>query len=153
MFRRRVGASTGLSKGVGFIRFDQRVEAERAIQELNGTIPKGSSEPITVKFANNPSNNNKAIPPLAAYLAPQATRRFGGPIHHPTGRFRYIPLSPLSRYLLASTRSTQGFSNFSLFLLSNFSLSLSLLVFYVSFFCVFHYFSLSASFSSFPPTP
>ncbi|XP_066997023.1 ELAV-like protein 1 isoform X5 [Anabrus simplex] len=86
-----------LSKGVGFIRFDQRIEAERAIQELNGTIPKGSTEPITVKFANNPSNNNKAIPPLAAYLAPQA-RRFGGPIHHPTGRFRYIPLSPLSRY-------------------------------------------------------
>ncbi|KAK9308297.1 hypothetical protein QLX08_001738 [Tetragonisca angustula] len=82
----------GLSKGVGFIRFDQRVEAERAIQELNGTIPKGSSEPITVKFANNPSNNNKAIPPLA-YLAPQATRRYGGPIHHPTGRFRYSPLA------------------------------------------------------------
>ncbi|XP_017799064.1 PREDICTED: ELAV-like protein 3 [Habropoda laboriosa] len=84
---------TGLSKGVGFIRFDQRVEAEKAIQELNGTIPKGSSEPITVKFANNPSNNNKALPPLAAYLAPQATRRFGGPIHHPTGRFRYSPLA------------------------------------------------------------
>lgn len=78
----------GLSKGVGFIRFDQRMEAERAIQELNGTIPKGSTEAITVKFANNPSNNNKAIPPLAAYLTPQATRRFAGPIHHPTGRFR-----------------------------------------------------------------
>ncbi|XP_026667892.1 ELAV-like protein 2 isoform X16 [Ceratina calcarata] len=84
---------TGLSKGVGFIRFDQRVEAERAIQELNGTVPKGSNEPITVKFANNPSNNNKALPPLAAYLAPQATRRYGGPIHHPTGRFRYSPLA------------------------------------------------------------
>ncbi|XP_019765238.1 ELAV-like protein 3 isoform X1 [Dendroctonus ponderosae] len=83
----------GLSKGVGFIRFDQRMEAERAIQELNGTIPKGSTEPITVKFANNPSNNNKAIPPLAAYLTPQATRRFAGPIHHPTGRFRYSPLA------------------------------------------------------------
>jgi ELAV like protein 2/3/4 len=78
---------------VGFIRFDQRLEAERAIQELNGTIPKGSTEPITVKFANNPSNNNKAIPPLAAYLTPQATRRFAGPIHHPTGRFRYSPLA------------------------------------------------------------
>ncbi|CAG9855262.1 unnamed protein product [Phyllotreta striolata] len=83
----------GLSKGVGFIRFDQRLEAERAIQELNGTVPKGSSEPITVKFANNPSNNNKSIPPLAAYLTPQATRRFAGPIHHPTGRFRYSPLA------------------------------------------------------------
>ncbi|XP_052121040.1 ELAV-like protein 3 isoform X15 [Frankliniella occidentalis] len=82
-----------LSKGVGFIRFDQRMEAERAIQELNGTVPKGSTEPITVKFANNPSNNNKAMPPLAAYLAPQAARRFGGPMHHPTGRFRYSPLA------------------------------------------------------------
>ncbi|XP_030756615.1 ELAV-like protein 3 isoform X1 [Sitophilus oryzae] len=85
--------TSSLSKGVGFIRFDQRMEAERAIQELNGTIPKGSTEPITVKFANNPSNNNKAIPPLAAYLTPQATRRFAGPIHHPTGRFRYSPLA------------------------------------------------------------
>ena len=86
--------NAGLSKGVGFIRFDQRVEAERAIQKLNGTIPEGASEPITVKFANNPSNNAKAIPPLAAYLAPQAARRaaaFGGALHPAAaaaGRFR-----------------------------------------------------------------
>ncbi|XP_065090257.1 ELAV-like protein 4 isoform X4 [Ochlerotatus camptorhynchus] len=83
---------TGLSKGVGFIRFDQRIEAEKAIKELNGTIPKGSTEPITVKFANNPSNT-KTVPPLAAYLGPQAARRFPGPMHHPTGRFRYSPLA------------------------------------------------------------
>ncbi|XP_068245787.1 ELAV-like protein 1 isoform X15 [Palaemon carinicauda] len=92
---------TGLSKGVGFIRFDQRIEAERAIQKLNGTIPDGAQEPITVKFANNPSNNNKAVPPLAAYLSP-LTRRYGGPIHHPAGRFRYIPLSPLTSALNGS---------------------------------------------------
>ncbi|XP_063853958.1 ELAV-like protein 3 isoform X8 [Scylla paramamosain] len=90
---------SGLSKGVGFIRFDQRIEAERAIQKLNGTVPDGAAEPITVKFANNPSNNNKAVPPLAAYLSP-LTRRYGGPIHHPAGRFRYIPLSPLTRHSL-----------------------------------------------------
>ncbi|XP_038108675.1 ELAV-like protein 3 isoform X2 [Culex quinquefasciatus] len=84
--------SPGLSKGVGFIRFDQRTEAEKAIKELNGTIPKGSTEPITVKFANNPSNT-KTVPPLAAYLGPQAARRFAGPMHHPTGRFRYSPLA------------------------------------------------------------
>ncbi|CRK89852.1 CLUMA_CG003405, isoform A [Clunio marinus] len=88
---------TGLSKGVGFIRFDQRTEAERAIQSLNGTTPKACTEPITVKFANNPSNNiNKAIPPLAAYLTPAAAnlRRFPtGPIHHIGGRFRYSPLT------------------------------------------------------------
>jgi hypothetical protein len=60
---------------------------------LNGTIPKGYTEPITVKFANNPSNN-KAFPPLAAYLTPQtaaAARRFAGPIHPTTaGRFRLV---------------------------------------------------------------
>lgn len=69
----------GLSRGVAFIRFDQRVEAERAIQELNGTIPPGATQPITVKCANNPSNN-KTLAPLSAYLAPAAAaRRFAGP--------------------------------------------------------------------------
>lgn len=46
-----------------------------------------------MKFANNPSNN-KAFPPLAAYLTPQtaaAARRFAGPIHPTTaGRFRLV---------------------------------------------------------------
>ncbi|KAK2150879.1 hypothetical protein LSH36_384g02035 [Paralvinella palmiformis] len=82
-----------ISKGVGFIRFDQRSEAERAIKQLNGTIPEGATEPITVKFANSPSSNKNAlpIPPVAAqYLTP--TRRFLGPIHHPAGRFRFSPL-------------------------------------------------------------
>ncbi|KAF4533154.1 hypothetical protein B566_EDAN001696 [Ephemera danica] len=103
---------TGLSKGVGFIRFDQRIEAERAIQELNGTIPKGSTEPITVKFANNPSNNNKALPPLAAYLTPQA-RRFGGPIHHPTGRFS------TGKTMLAINKGLQRYSPLAGDLLAN----------------------------------
>nr|AAB25519.2 RRM9 [Drosophila melanogaster] len=66
--------AAGLSKGVGFIRFDQRFEADRAIKELNGTTPKNSTEPITVKFANNPSSNKNSMQPLAAYIAPQNTR-------------------------------------------------------------------------------
>ncbi|KAH8238917.1 hypothetical protein KR038_006688 [Drosophila bunnanda] len=65
---------SSLSKGVGFIRFDQRFEADRAIKELNGTTPKNSTEPITVKFANNPSSNKNSMQPLAAYIAPQNTR-------------------------------------------------------------------------------
>ncbi|XP_037077381.1 ELAV-like protein 1 isoform X6 [Pollicipes pollicipes] len=97
---------TGLSKGVGFIRFDQRVEAERAINKLNGTVPEGSTEPITVKFANNPSNNAKGLPPLAAYLP--LARRLGGPIHHPAGRFRYSPMAGdlLANSLLPGTAMT-----------------------------------------------
>lgn len=104
-----------LSKGVGFIRFDQRIEAERAIQELNGTIPKGSNEPITVKFANNPSSSNKAIPPIAAYLAPQAAaaaRRFGGTIHHNT-RFN------TGKTMLAINKGLQRFSPLTGDLLAN----------------------------------
>ncbi|KAI0236652.1 ELAV-like protein 2 [Lamellibrachia satsuma] len=87
-------SQTGISKGVGFIRFDQRHEAERAIKQLNGTIPEGATEPITVKFANSPSSNKNFLPiqAMAQYLTP--TRRFLGPIHHhPAGRFsRFSPL-------------------------------------------------------------
>ncbi|KAF6769719.1 hypothetical protein AHF37_11784 [Paragonimus kellicotti] len=48
---------TGLSRGVAFIRYDQRTEAEVAIRKLNGYFPPGASEPIIVKFANSPSSN------------------------------------------------------------------------------------------------
>jgi len=45
----------GQSKGVGFIRFDQRNEAYLAINKLNGSLPEnGAQELITVKFANYP---------------------------------------------------------------------------------------------------
>nr|QWY04386.1 Elav1 [Owenia fusiformis] len=86
--------TTGLSKGVGFIRFDQRYEAEKAINTLNGTIPEGSTEPITVKFANQPSNSKNVLPvTMASYLSPARQRGFLGPIHHAsTGRFRFSPL-------------------------------------------------------------
>jgi len=47
--------TTGVSKGVGFVRYDKRQEAEAAIKHLNGTIPDGSTEPVTVKFANAPT--------------------------------------------------------------------------------------------------
>lgn len=81
-------------KGVGFIRFDQRKEAERAIQALNGTIPPGLTDPITVKFSNTPGSNNKVTTPvLPAFLNPALTRRLGA-IHHPInkGLARFSPM-------------------------------------------------------------
>uniref|UniRef100_A0A2K6EH75 ELAV-like protein n=3 Tax=Lemuriformes TaxID=376915 RepID=A0A2K6EH75_PROCO len=62
-----VDQTTGLSRGVAFIRFDKRSEAEEAITSFNGHKPPGSSEPITVK-------------------------RFGGPVHHQAQRFRFSPM-------------------------------------------------------------
>lgn len=81
-------------KGIGFIRFDQRKEAERAITALNGTTPKNLTEPITVKFSNTPGQNKQNQPPaVPAFLNPQLTRRLGA-IHHPInkGLARFSPM-------------------------------------------------------------
>jgi len=100
---------SGLSKGVGFVRYDTRMEAEQAIKHLNGTIPAGAVEPVTVKFANSPTslasgpvvpgakNNGLNIPApvaspsyiAAAAAAAAASRRMLGQLHNPaTGKIR-----------------------------------------------------------------
>lgn len=83
-------SGTGISRGVGFIRFDKRNEAEEAIKGLNGQKPLGAAEPITVKFANNPSQ--KTGQALLTQLYQTAARRYTGPLHHQTQRFRYCLL-------------------------------------------------------------
>ncbi|OWK12181.1 hypothetical protein Celaphus_00003208 [Cervus elaphus hippelaphus] len=82
---------TGVSRGVGFIRFDKRIEAEEAIKGLNGQKPLGAAEPITVKFANNPSQ--KTGQALLTHLYQSSARRYAGPLHHQTQRFRFSPIA------------------------------------------------------------
>ena len=50
----------GVSRGVGFIRFDKRNEAESAILALNKTLPNGFQTQLTVKFANTPNQKNQS---------------------------------------------------------------------------------------------
>ena len=38
-----------MSKGVGFVRFDQHTEAEQAINKLNNQIHENIAEPLVVK--------------------------------------------------------------------------------------------------------
>ncbi|XP_065729220.1 ELAV-like protein 1 isoform X2 [Phocoena phocoena] len=83
-----VDQTTGLSRGVAFIRFDKRSEAEEAITSFNGHKPPGSSEPITVKFAANPNQNKNVA--LLSQLYHSPARRFGGPVHHQAQRFRWV---------------------------------------------------------------
>ncbi|KAI4504516.1 hypothetical protein M0802_000066 [Mischocyttarus mexicanus] len=42
---------TGLPRGVAFVRFDKREEAQEAISQLHGTVPEGGSERLSVKIA------------------------------------------------------------------------------------------------------
>ena len=107
----------GASKSVGFIRFDQRAEAEAAISKLNGTIPKGKSlsnrfssmtlllagftDPITVKFANTPNAAKSMIGlPLAPSYLPAAIPTSQStvlttipPIRQQLNRYRYALLN------------------------------------------------------------
>ncbi|XP_056156034.1 ELAV-like protein 2 isoform X8 [Lampris incognitus] len=77
---------TGVSRGVGFIRFDRRIEAEEAIKGLNCQKPPGAAEPITVKFANNPSQ--KTSQALLSQLYQSPNRRYPGPLAQQAQRFR-----------------------------------------------------------------
>uniref|UniRef100_H2YKB5 RRM domain-containing protein n=1 Tax=Ciona savignyi TaxID=51511 RepID=H2YKB5_CIOSA len=85
-----VEPSTGMSRGVGFVRFDKRPEAENAISSLNGTIPAGAKDPVTVKFANNPSQKNQQVL-QSLYAAASPTRRLAapttGPLYHQARSF------------------------------------------------------------------
>ncbi|XP_011488495.1 ELAV-like protein 1 isoform X1 [Oryzias latipes] len=83
--------TTGMSRGVAFIRFDKRSEAEEAVKSLNGQKPPGVTEPITVKFAANP--NQVKNTQIISQLYHNQSRRFGGPLHHQAQRFRFSPMS------------------------------------------------------------
>ncbi|NXX80300.1 ELAV2 protein, partial [Urocolius indicus] len=74
---------TGVSRGVGFIRFDKRVEAEEAVRGLHGQRPLGATEPITVKFATSPGQRSGGA---LLSLCP-GTRRYGA-LQHPPQRLR-----------------------------------------------------------------
>src|SRR6218665_1213952 len=90
---------TGLSKGVGFVRYETRQEAEQAIKHLNGTVPPGTTDPVTVKFANCPNSTTKlnsilpGIPPsVTPFLAAQSRRYLpqGITTHQAASQFRSV---------------------------------------------------------------
>ncbi|XP_054652026.1 ELAV-like protein 1 isoform X1 [Dunckerocampus dactyliophorus] len=86
-----VDQTTGMSRGVAFIRFDKRTEAEEAVKNLNGQKPHGSSDPIAVRFAANP--NQVKNTQIISHLYHNQSRRFPGPMHHQAQRFRFSPMS------------------------------------------------------------
>lgn len=84
---------TGVSKGVGFVRFDQRIEAENAISTLNNKIHENITEPLIVKFANSPTSIKSVMGlPLAPFVP--MSRGFYQPYRQSTNSsYRYSPIS------------------------------------------------------------
>ena len=90
----------GESRGVGFIRFDRRSEAQSALDALNGvSLSEGST--LTVKFANPPKMaTGTQLPPvslqtpLPGVIGSKPVLNAGGvgPIYHETVNHRYSPL-------------------------------------------------------------
>ena len=78
---------TGVSRGVGFVRFDTNTEAQNALA-LNGKMLPGCTQPIVVKYANQPSRD--------ANVTSQARRTGGGPIRNTLASVRFNPVSALN---------------------------------------------------------
>lgn len=132
-----VDTATGLSRGVGFVRFDKNTEAETAISALSGKSLHGASQPLLVKFANqsktgqNASTTSSYSTAAAAATSSSAnsgslSRRLGGsssenggsggfpstggPIRHAVANVRYNPVSTL----MAATATTRALSQLPL---------------------------------------
>nr|CAG7465067.1 Sex lethal [Ephestia kuehniella] len=70
--------SNGNPRGVAFVRFDKREEAQEAIAALNNVIPEGGTEPLSVKVAEEHGKQK------AAYYAGWAAG-----FHHNRGDFAW----------------------------------------------------------------
>ncbi len=92
-----IDTETGVSKGVGFVRFDTNAEAQKALV-LNGNLLPGCTQPIVVKFANQPRGGT------GEPTIPANPRRTGvGPIRNTLANFRFNPVSALSSVAGIST--------------------------------------------------
>lgn len=74
---------TGMPRGVAFVRFDKREEAQAAIEHLNGSIPHGRTNPISVKIAEEHGKQKAAY--FAGWEAGRQQARLGNVGAQPQG--------------------------------------------------------------------
>ncbi|XP_022089196.1 ELAV-like protein 3 isoform X2 [Acanthaster planci] len=111
--------TTGRSRGVGFVRFDKRVEAERAIEALHDKTPEHGTDPLIVKFANNPSQNFHKVLQQAYMTCMSPQRRVMpigsvGPMRHMPPCFRYSPMTMAQQHScndMLNTMNLQAMTN------------------------------------------
>ncbi|KAG4069746.1 hypothetical protein HA402_003187 [Bradysia odoriphaga] len=91
---------TGKPRGVAFIRYNKREEAQEAIAALNNVIPEGSNQPLTVRvaeehgkqkatqFYNSTMNMNMNMMNSMHYPPPSSV------MHRGRARFRFQNITP-----------------------------------------------------------
>lgn len=92
------------NKGVAFVLYDLREQAEKASQHLNGQIFPGSNEPLSIKFAEDNAKKLQTITPktvIQSFTTPFRGTYGGGPMRQGgfQNRYRYNPMM----YGMAST--------------------------------------------------
>lgn len=99
--------ATGQPKGIGFILFSRKSEAEAAINDLDNKVPPGGTQPLRVKFADENSKKVKAPSQYNYYSQPQYPMHGSynegmsgsrGPMRNPGSRFRFNPMGSSSSY-------------------------------------------------------
>ena len=97
---------SGQSKGVGFVLFTKKSDADAAMKEMNGKTPPGGEKNFIIKFADD--NAKKVRAPQQNFQHPAFAQgpRFPygggmgnhGPMRSPGNRFRYNPMSGANQY-------------------------------------------------------
>lgn len=103
-----VDLQTGESKGVGFVLYDKKSEALKAISEMNGKTVPGGITPLVVKFADDNTKRQQTTTPTQQPSLPLP--RFptpGGPMRTmPNKQPRFNPMSnPMGGYAATNTQT------------------------------------------------
>lgn len=108
------------NKGVGFVLFDLHEHAEKAIEMFNGHMLSGSSEPLSVKFAEDNAKKLK-VPPTATtnrvinpIRATTTAISGGGPVrpNNMQNKYRYNPMTGSLQYGAGSLTVGEGHTLF-----------------------------------------
>lgn len=90
---------TNLPRGVAFIRYEKRDQASTAIMQLNNSIPKGCTEPLKIRLAEDHGKQKAAY--LAGFQAgmvvPRAQDSSGGKWRSKKSRSRRHDRNSLSK--------------------------------------------------------
>jgi len=137
-------ANTGISRGVGFVLFSVRDQAEAAVGSLNNSTPPGFPGPLVVQFAedtnkkndkraNNAAGVNNPVQPAGVqnmfagypfggyppgfgnnYGTMMNASNFSGPVRNQMSKQRYNPMAKGGRSQAASGTGGKGKGNNSM---------------------------------------